>query len=153
MGGGGVGVHFTFDWQYWHGLWWYWRCLQHTYFWEGKHMEQKGLWGASGTSCTSNIAEETYDKSFTTDAFTTKTGHVTSSLIICLFVSSVVFALALVIVFNCRGDQKKPTSQKVRFYKSELKMMREFVTLASTLFMSLLSQVHWSQLCPGSYQN
>ena len=63
------------------------------------------------------------------------------SLIIYLSVYNVVFALGLVIVFNCRSDKEKTNQANVRFHKSELKLMREFVTLASAFFNNLLSHL------------
>ena len=62
-----------------------------------------------------NIAEERENRSYTTAAIETKTGDATTSLIICLSVYSVVFALYIVIVYKCRGEQKKPTRRKVTF--------------------------------------
>ena len=63
------------------------------------------------------------------------------SLIIYLSVYNVVFALGLVTVFNCRSDKEKTNQANVRFHKSELKLMREFVTLASAFFINLLSHL------------
>ena len=62
-----------------------------------------------------NIAEERENRSYTTAVIETKTGDATTSLIICLSVYSVVFALYIVIVYNCRGEQEKPTRRKVTF--------------------------------------
>ena len=60
-----------------------------------------------GQSAVQNIAEEADNRSNPTAV--PKKGDGTSSLGICLSVYSVVFALVIIIVYNCRGGPTKPT--------------------------------------------